>query len=323
MTSQEVALGIDIGGTNTKLGLVNSVGNCLSESSIPTDSHKPIEDFLDRIATEVEKLKATAGLDVDIFAVGMGAPNGNYYTGTIEKAPNLGWGEIVPMAKLIEGKLGLKTTLTNDANAAAIGEMMYGVAQGMKNFVVITLGTGLGSGIVVNGDLVYGHDGFAGEVGHTTVFWGGRDLPTGRKGSLEAYASATGIRRTVFELLSKRLHPSPLRKMSFEELEAHHISEAALNGDPIALEAFEYTGKILGMKLSDVVAILSPEAIILFGGLAKAGDLITKPTKKYMEEYNLNIFQNKVKVLVSNLKGSNTAVLGASALAWKERDKAK
>lgn len=320
--SLEVTLGIDIGGTNTKLGLVDRNGTCLVEASMPTLSEKPVEDFCDRIAQQTEKFKAQLTQTIDLKGVGIGAPNGNYYKGTIEQAPNLGWGEFVPIANLVAQKMGVPTTLTNDANAAAVGEMKYGVAKGMKNFVVVTLGTGLGSGIVVNGELLYGHDGFAGELGHTSVFpWSGRDLPTGRKGSLEAYVSAPGLKRTVFELLSTRLEPSPLRQYTFENLDATIITKAAQEGDPIALEAYDYTAKILGFKLSDVVALFSPEAIILFGGLAHAGDLILQPTKKYLEEFNLNIFKNKVKVLFSNLKGNNTAVLGASALAWQELDK--
>ncbi|UZR95728.1 ROK family protein [Chondrinema litorale] len=319
MINKDVTLGIDIGGTNTKLGLVNKQGFCLSELSIPTGADKPFDEFLKVVVDSVDKLKGNIDHQVNIKGVGIGAPNGNYYTGLIEEAPNLNWGDKVPVVKEIEARLGIPATLTNDANAAALGEMLFGVAQGMKNFVVITLGTGLGSGIVVNGELIYGHDGFAGELGHTTVFVDeGRDLPTGRKGSLEAYVSATGIKRTVFELLAKRIYPSELRDITYNQLEAKHITEAALRGDKIALEAFDYTAKILGLKLSDTIAHLSPEAIILFGGLANAGDLILEPTKKYMEQYCLNIFRGKVKLLFSNLKGSNTAILGSSALAWTE-----
>ncbi len=322
MINKEVTLGIDIGGTNTKLGLVNKLGYCLSDLSIHTGSEKPFEHFLDTVVATVNKLKEAVDHEVVIKGVGIGAPNGNYYTGLIEEAPNLKWGDKVPIVKEMEARLGLPTTLTNDANAAALGEMQFGVAKGMKNFVVITLGTGLGSGIVVNGELVYGHDGFAGELGHTTVFPDkGRDLATGQKGSLEAYVSATGIKRTVFELLSKRIYPSELRDITFNQLEAKHITEAALRGDKIALEAFDYTAKILGLKLADTIAHLSPEAIILFGGLANAGDLIMEPTKKYMNHYCLNIFRNKVKLMFSNLKGSNTAILGSSALAWTEIEK--
>ncbi|MEM1134935.1 MAG: ROK family protein [Bacteroidota bacterium] len=322
MINKEVTLGIDLGGTNTKIGLVNKLGYCLSELSIPTGAKEPFSKFLDNIHHAVEKLKDELNHEVTIRSVGIGAPNGNYYTGLIEEAPNLHWGDRVPIVKEVGSRLSLPVTLTNDANAAALGELLFGVAQGMKNFIVITLGTGLGSGIVVNGELVYGHDGFAGELGHTTIFADeGRDLATGRKGSLEAYVSATGIKRTVFELLAKRIYPSELRDISFNNLEAKHITEAAKRGDKIALEAFDYTAKLLGFKLSDTIAHLSPEAIILFGGLAHAGDLLLVPTKKYMNHYCLNIFRNKVELLFSNLKGNNTAILGASALAWIELDK--
>jgi glucokinase len=322
MAIREVTLGIDIGGTNTKMGLVDRYGVCLCEKSFPTDSEHPFEDFINRVERTLGLLKDQAGEPVSVLGIGIGAPNANYYSGLIEQAPNLRWGDRVPIVEMTSSRLKLPVYLTNDANAAALGEMKYGVAKGMKNFVVITLGTGLGSGIVVNGELVLGHDGFAGEIGHTTVFMeGGREVPTGRTGSLEAYVSAPGIKRTVFELLAKRLAPSPLRSMSFEEMDAHHITEAALAGDAIAREAFEYTGQLLGLKLSDTIAHLSPEAIILFGGLANAGDVLFEPTKRYMEIYNLNIFKNKVKLLLSNLKGNNVAILGASALAWTELER--
>jgi glucokinase len=323
MTKKEVTLGIDIGGTNTKFGLVDKSGDCLISNSIKTQAQKPVTEFISRLSKALKELlqQPLVSKNIEVKAIGVGAPNGNYYTGMVENAPNLNWGEKVPLADMIQKEMGLPTKLTNDANAAAIGEMKFGVAKGLKNFVVITLGTGLGSGIVVNGELVYGHDGFAGEIGHTTVFLDGRDHTTGRKGSLETYVSATGIKRTVFELLANRIHPSPLRDISFNQMTAKDIYEAALTGDLIALEAFEYTGKILGLKLSDTIAHLSPEAIIIFGGLASAGDLILKPTKKYMEEYNLGIFKNKTKLLLSDLKGENTAVLGASAIAWLELEK--
>lgn len=294
MEKLQVTLGIDIGGTNTKMGIVNRVGNCLAATSFPTASEKPFDDFVNRVESHMQGLLAQLTEKVQVVAIGIGAPNANYYTGLIEMPPNLFWGERVPIAERISSRLGLPVFLTNDANAAALGEMRYGVAQGMKNFVVITLGTGLGGGVVVNGELVYGHDGFAGELGHTTVFMeGGRDLATGRSGSIEAYVSAPGIKRTVFELLAKRQHPSPLRDLSYNQMEAHHITEAALQDDLIALEAFDYTGKILGLKLADTIVHLSPEAIILFGGLANAGELITEPTKRWMEHFNLNIFKTK------------------------------
>ena len=321
MNRKEVTLGIDIGGTNTKLGLVDRQGNCFEATSIPTQAQLPVEIFLNNFYREVDDIRARIKGLFQIEGIGIGAPNGNYYRGTIEQAPNLNWGEVVKIGQIVRKKYKMPVKVTNDANAAALGEMKFGIAKGMKNFVVITLGTGLGSGIVVNGDLVYGHDGFAGELGHTTVFLKGREHTTGRKGSLETYVSATGIKRTVFKLLAKSIEPSELRNMSFEDLQASDITIAAQKGDIVALRAFDYTAKTLGLKLSDLIALLSPEAIILFGGLANAGDLLLQPVKKYMELYNMNIFKNKVKLLISDMKGDNAAVLGAAALAWHEIDK--
>ncbi len=317
MAKTAVTLGIDIGGTNTKLGLVNNAGRCVISKSIPTYAEENLDTFLDHLFKTVEEITEPVAEHFEIKAVGIGAPNANFYSGCIEEAPNLKWGKLVPLVEIVEEKIKLPTVLTNDANAAAIGEMLFGVAKGMKNFIVITLGTGLGSGIVVNGELVYGHDGFAGELGHVTVIPEGRDHTTGLKGSLETYVSATGIKRTVFELLSLRIHPSRLREVSFNNLVAKDIATAAQEGDLIATEAFEYTGKILGVALANSVAHLSPEAIILFGGLANAGDLLLDPTKKHFEKNLLHIFRNKVKITLSDLKGDNTAVLGAGALAWK------
>ncbi|MFN3665541.1 MAG: ROK family protein, partial [Sediminibacterium sp.] len=251
--------------------------------------------------------------------IGVGAPNGNFYTGTIEYAPNLPWKGIIPLAKLIEDKFKLPVTLTNDANAAAIGEMMYGAAKGMNDFIMITLGTGVGSGIVANGKLVYGHDGFAGELGHTIIIPEGRYHDgTGKKGSLESYASATGVRLTTIEILETSDRPSLLRSIPKEELDSKKVYEAAMQGDELAKEIFEYTGKILGLALANFVMFSSPEAIVLFGGLTKAGDLILKPTRESMEDNLIQVFQNKVKILVSHLKESDAAILGASALVWEK-----
>jgi len=255
-----------------------------------------------------------------MIGVGVGAPNGNFYSGTIEYAPNLPWKGIIPLAKLMSEKFKLPVTLTNDANAAAIGEMMYGAAKGMKDFIMITLGTGVGSGIVANGQLIYGHDGFAGELGHTIVIPDGRiHEGTGKKGSLESYASATGVRLTSLELLEKSSEDSLLRNINKEDLDSKTVYDAAIKGDKLALEIFEYTGKILGLALANAVMFSSPEAIILFGGLTKAGDLILKPTRKNMEENLIQVFQNKVKILVSHLKESDAAILGASALVWEKK----
>lgn len=312
-----LAIGVDIGGTGTKFGIVDRNGNVLFSSEISTKKHKTVETFIDELHESLEPLIKKAGGIGRIKGIGVGAPNGNFYTGTIEYAPNLPWKGIIPLAKMIEDKFKLPVTLTNDANAAAIGENMYGAAQGMKDFIMITLGTGVGSGIVANGQLIYGHDGFAGELGHTIVIPDGRlHEGTGKHGSLESYASATGVKLTAIETLEKSKEPSLLRKIPKDAMDSKAVFEAAIQGDKLALEIFEYTGKILGLALANAVMFSSPEAIVLFGGLTKAGDLILKPTRHYMEENLIQVFQNKVKILVSHLKESDAAILGASALAW-------
>ncbi|MBN2486553.1 MAG: ROK family protein [Bacteroidales bacterium] len=319
---RDVVLGIDIGGTFTKFGIVDKNGNCLKENFTSTDKYTDFDVYLEHLHTEIEELINSAGSDIKIKGIGVGAPNGNYYKGTIEHAPNLNWKGIVPFVeKFKEYFPGMPIVLTNDANAAAIGEMIYGGAKGMKNFIVITLGTGLGSGIVVNGDIVYGHDGFAGELGHFNVRQKGRECGCGKFGCLETYASATGIKRTVFKLLADKADKSELRSISFNDMTSKIIWEAAKKGDQIAIEAFEITGEILGTKLADAVACTSPEAIFIFGGLAKAGNLIFNPTLKAMEENLFPIYKGKVKLLPSQLQETNAAVLGASALAWKELEK--
>jgi len=309
-------LGIDIGGTFTKFGLVDEKGIIYYEGSISTDRYEKIADYITELNTSVSKSFDPGKFK--IMGVGIGAPNGNYYTGKIDSAPNLPWKGSINLTKLFEDAFHLPVKVTNDANAAALGEMLYGDAIKMKNFIMITLGTGLGSGIVVNGKLVYGHDGFAGELGHTIVDLKGRKCACGRRGCLETYVSAPGIKRTVFELLANETQNSELRKYSFESLNSKLISEAAGKGDEIALKAFDYTGKILGLKLADAVAHTSPEAIFLFGGLSKAGDLIFSPTKKYLDKYLLGIYSGKIKLLPSKLQNKNIAVMGAAALMWKE-----
>ena len=314
---EALAIGIDIGGTGTKFGIVDRVGNVLFSSEISTRKHSDVNDFIDELYTELSKLIDNVGGIGRIKGIGVGAPNGNYYTGTIEYAPNLPWKGIIPLARMMEDKFKIPVVLTNDANAAAIGEMMYGAAQGMKDFIMITLGTGVGSGIVANGKLVYGHDGFAGELGHTTIIPNGRlHEGTGKKGSLESYASATGVRLTTLEILEKSTEPSSLRSVPPDQIDSKKVYEAAIAGDAVAKEIFESTGTILGAALANFVMFSSPEAIILFGGLTKAGDLILKPTRESMEANLIQIFQNKVKILVSHLKESDAAILGASALAW-------
>jgi glucokinase len=314
---EALAIGIDIGGTGTKFGIVDRVGNVLFSSEISTRKHSDVNTFIDELYTALSKLIDNVGGIGRIKGIGVGAPNGNFYTGTIEYAPNLPWKGIIPLARMMEDKFKIPVVLTNDANAAAIGEMMYGAAQGMKDFIMITLGTGVGSGIVANGKLVYGHDGFAGELGHTTIIPNGRlHEGTGKKGSLESYASATGVRLTTLEILEKSTQPSSLRSVPPDQIDSKKVYEAAIAGDAVAKEIFESTGTILGAALANFVMFSSPEAIILFGGLTKAGDLILKPTRESMEANLIQIFQNKVKILVSHLKESDAAILGASALAW-------
>ncbi|NNV57773.1 ROK family protein [Limnovirga soli] len=313
-----LVIGIDIGGTGTKFGIVDRVGNVLFSGEISTKKHAEVETFIEELHKALSELIEKAGGVGRMKGIGVGAPNGNYYTGTVEYAPNLPWKGIIPLAKLIEDKFKLPVVLTNDANAAALGEMMYGAAQGMKDFIMITLGTGVGSGIVANGKLIYGHDGFAGELGHSIIIPDGRmHEGTGKRGSLESYASATGVRLTTLELLNNTDKPSMLRSLNPDEIDSKKVFEAASAGDELAMEIFEYTGKILGMALANAVMFSSPEAIILFGGLTKAGDLILKPTREHMEANVIQIFQNKVKILVSHLKESDAAILGASALAWE------
>lgn len=316
--AEPLVIGIDIGGTGTKFGIVDRDGNVLFSSDISTKKHKEVETFIDELYDALGSLIDKAGGTGRIKGIGVGAPNGNYYTGTIEYAPNLPWKGIIPLAKMIEDKFKLPTTLTNDANAAAIGEMMYGAAKGMRDFIMITLGTGVGSGIVANGHLIYGHEGFAGELGHTIIIPGGRLHPgTGKYGSLESYASATGVTYTTIELLENSKEDSLLRGVPKDEIDSKKVYEAAVKGDKLAKEVFEFTGKILGIALANAVMFSSPEAIVLFGGLTKAGDLILKPTREHMEANLIQVFQNKVKILISHLKESDAAILGASALAWE------
>jgi len=320
MEKINLAVGIDVGGTNTAFGFVSESGKIVYESSIPTRAEQRSDQLFERLFKEINSVFKKYEKKHELVGIGIGAPNANYYTGSVDSPPNLNWGS-VNVLKVVKKYSPLPSAITNDANAAAIGEMIFGAARGMKDFIVITLGTGLGSGIVVNGQLVYGADGFAGEIGHTIVDRAGRECGCGRKGCLETYASATGIKRTVFELMATTNTPSQLRTKNFETLSAKDIADAAKKADKLALNAFEYTAKILGLKLADSVAHLSPEAIILFGGLALSGDLIIKPTKHYMEKYMLNIFKNKVKVIPSALPGASAAVLGSSALIWNELKK--
>lgn len=314
----DYAIGIDIGGTNTKFGIVDHRGDILYRGVIATNKNDTVEPYLDELALALEPaIQEVGGIKV-IKGIGIGAPNGNFYTGTIEYAPNLPWKGIIPLAKLVQEKFGVPAALTNDANAAAVGEMMYGSAKGMKDFIMITLGTGVGSGIVANGQLILGHDGFAGELGHTIIVPGGRlHWSTGHKGSLEAYASATGVVMTAIEFIEQRKEDSLLRAYAKEEIDSRIVFDCAMKGDAIAKDVYAFTGKILGEALANFVMFSSPEAIILFGGLTKAGDLIMKPTREHMEKNLLPIFQNKVKLIFSELREADAAILGASALVWE------
>jgi len=315
----EVAIGIDIGGTYTKFGIVSEDGNMLADGSIPTESDKGPKDFLERLYENINYSVNSLELPVEIMGIGIGAPNANSHKGTIEHPANLPWEGITPLIDLFQDYYPVEMQITNDANAAAIGEMLYGGAKGMKDFVLITLGTGLGGGIVANGEPINGHDGMAGEIGHTLIKPHGRQCGCGNRGCLETYTSATGIKRSIFELLADTLEASAFRSICWDDLTAARITEEARNGDPIALKAFDMTGEFLGKGLASTVAYFSPEAIFLWGGLAKAGDFIFEPTKRYMEENLLKVYRNKVKLIASSLQDVNIAVLGAAALIWKSR----
>ncbi len=321
-TLKPYVIGLDLGGTNSVFGIVDSRGDIKVTTAIKTQGYDNVEDYVDASVEALHVIIEQVGGIDKIKAMGIGAPNGNYYKGTIEFAPNLAWGHsgIVPLAEMFSKKLGIPVALTNDANAAAIGEMAYGVARGMKNFIVITLGTGVGSGIVVNGQLVYGSDGFAGELGHVIVKENGRSCGCGRCGCLEAYCSATGVARTARELLEKTDEPSLLRDLDPEKITSLDVSIAAEKGDKLALEIYEFTGRLLGEACANFAAFCSPEAFIFFGGLTKAGDLIMNPIKKAYDENVLKIYKDKAKFLISSLEGSSAAVLGASAVGWDITD---
>nr|WP_315346413.1 ROK family protein [Hoylesella enoeca] len=321
-TQQEIkpyVIGLDLGGTNSVFGIVDSRGEIKATTSIKTQGYDNVEDYVNASIEALQLIiNQVGGIDT-IKAMGIGAPNGNYYSGTIEFAPNLSWGHdgIVPLADMFSEKLGIPVALTNDANAAAVGEMTYGVARGMKNFIMITLGTGVGSGIVVNGQLVYGSDGFAGELGHTIIRReNGRTCGCGRKGCLETYCSATGVARTAREFLTKSSEPSLLREMKAADITSLDVFMAANQGDKLALRVYDFTGEILGEACADFAAFSSPEAFIFFGGLSKAGDLLMKPFEDSYNKHVLKIFKGKAKFLLSSLDGSSAAVLGASAVGW-------
>ena len=311
---QNLALGIDIGGTNTSFGLVNRRGEIIAKHKTRTTGHATLAAYISHLKEQIDLMMAPLQQH-DIIGVGVGAPNANFYTGEIANAVNLPWNGVIPLARLLTDALGLKTTITNDANAAAIGEMTYGVAKGMKDFIMVTLGTGLGSGFVANGKLIYGHDGFAGELGHVIAIRGGRACNCGRFGCLETYVSATGIVRTAQEWLGNRSDKTVLRPYG-NALTAFNIQEAAAAGDAMAVALYEFTGNILGYVLADMAAITSPEAIVFFGGLAHAGRMILEPTQRSMEDNLLSFYKNKIALLQSSLQDADAAILGASALAW-------
>ena len=309
----QYSIGIDIGGTNSVMGIVDKMGRISAEYNLSTQQYPDIKDFITACFDALHPDILRLGFE-SFKGIGIGAPNGNFFNGSIEFAPNLTWKGVIPLAALFQQKFQLETIVTNDANAAAIGEMIHGAAKGMNDFIMVTLGTGVGSGFVSNGKIIYGHDGFAGELGHVIAVRDGRSCGCGRNGCLETYASATGIVRTANEFLANSMSESILRKS--EHIISKDIFNAAEQGDVMALAIFDFTGKILGQSLADAIAITSPEAIILFGGLAKAGKFIFEPTKKYMEENLLKIYQNKVKLLHSELRESDAAILGASSLVW-------
>ena len=312
-------LGIDIGGTNTVFGIVDARGNVLASSSIKTQKHSNFNDYLEELHTEASRLIDAYDATDKIQGIGIGAPNANYYTGRIDNAVNLPWPSL-PLAQLVSEKFGIPVAITNDANAAALGEMTYGAARGLKDFIMITLGTGVGSGIVINGQVVYGHDGLAGELGHVIIKRNnGRLCGCGRTGCLETYCSATGVARSAREFLEIRTEPSLLRNIPVEEITSKDVYDAAVQGDQIAKEIFTYTGTLLGEAMADMMVFSSPEAFILFGGLAKSGDMLMRPLKEAMDKNMLSMFKGKPKVILSELKEADAAVLGASALGWEAK----
>ncbi len=314
-------MGIDIGGTNTVFGIVDARGHVVASDSIKTRKHTNFEDYIKELHEGAERLIKLNDAEGKIQGIGIGAPNANYFTGEILNPPNLPWGKVIPLAETVSKAFGgIPVAITNDANAAALGEMTYGAARGLKDFIMITLGTGVGSGIVVNGQLVYGHDGFAGELGHVIMKRNnGRVCGCGRTGCLEAYCSATGVARTAREFLEIRTEPSLLRNIALEDITSKDVYDAAMAGDMIAKEVFDYTGKILGEAIADMICFSSPQAIVLFGGLAKSGDLLLRPLQESLEANIFPAFKGKTQVILSELKESDAAVLGASALGWEAK----
>ncbi|MBR5803351.1 MAG: ROK family protein [Bacteroidaceae bacterium] len=320
-TGKPYVVGMDIGGTNTVMGIVDQQGQILATDAVKTGQYTQVEEYVETVCAKLIPMIEKHGGVENFRGMGIGAPNANYYRGTIEQAPNLPWKGIVPLAAMFKEKVGLPVAMTNDANAAALGEMTYGVARGMKNFIMITLGTGVGSGIVVNGQLVYGHDGFAGELGHVCVDRSSeaRLCGCGRRGCLETYCSATGVARTTREALAISAEPSLLRELPIEKITSKDVYDAAVKGDKLALEIFQRTGEILGRAITDFIVFSSPEAIVLFGGLTKAGEYIMNPIRETVDAHVMPIFKGKTRILLSELKEADAAVLGASALGWEAK----
>ena len=316
--SKPYVIGVDVGGTNTVFGIVDARGTLIRSGKIKTSVHDTVQEYIAELAREIMEIIDVEGGIEKIHGIGVGAPNANYYTGVIDSAANLRWKERIPFASMLSDAMqGLPVALTNDANAAAIGEMTYGVARGMRDFIEVTLGTGVGSGIVTNGKVLYGHDGNAGELGHMMIRRNGRICGCGKSGCLETYCSATGVARTAQEFLSARQDKSLLREVPYEELTSKDVYDAAIKGDQLAIDVFNFTGEILGEGLANAILFSSPEAIVLFGGLVKAGNLILEPTKLSLERNLFPVFKGKVKLLVSELAESDAAILGASALGWE------
>lgn len=316
---KKLAIGIDIGGTNVSCGIVTNDGAIISKFSFPIKDFETIESFIVFLSEEIKKILEEYKATAKFTGIGIGAPNGNYYNGSIEYAPNLKWKGVIPLASMLSKETDLPVLLTNDANAAALGEMIYGNAKGVKDFIMVTLGTGLGSGFVANGELILGHDGFAGELGHTIFDPNGRSCNCGRKGCLETYSSASGIVRTVKEMLLNSDEASILRKISLDKISSETIYKAALENDAVAIKAFDYTAYVLGIMLANAVAITSPKVIFLFGGLANAGDILFKPVKTYFEEHLLALYKNKIELKPSGIPENDAAILGAAALVWNSK----
>lgn len=319
---EALVIGIDVGGQSTKIGVIDIQGNIKAQSVI-SSLQEDINSYMEDLTKAIKALIAKTGKISQFKGIGIGAPNGNYYKGTIDSAPNLKWAHDpqgnpleIQLSEMIKDQIGLPTVVTNDANAAAVGEMTYGAAKGMKNFIMITLGTGVGSGIVIDGKVVYGHDGFAGELGHTTIIRDGRQCACGKKGCLETYTSAMGVARTAKEKLNNSSIPSILRDMDIDSISSKDVYDAAKKGDKLAIEIFDYTAKLLGQAFADFVAFSAPEAIVLFGGLARSKEFLEEPILKYMNENLLSIWKNKIQLKFSLLKDSDAAILGAGALAW-------